>query len=69
MKVVIVEDEVLAVEKLERYLLKYSHEIEVVERLDSISNATTFFRSQKKFTSPLEIDSSKYAIVDFSQFF
>ena len=49
MKVVIVEDEVLAVEKLERYLMKYSHEIEVVERLDSISKATTFFRSQKDF--------------------
>ncbi len=39
MKVVILEDEPLAAEKLERYLLKFSGDIEVLCKLDSLGNA------------------------------
>jgi DNA-binding LytR/AlgR family response regulator len=39
MKVAIIEDEPLAIEKLERYLSKTSIEIEVVAKLDSLSKA------------------------------
>jgi len=39
MKVVIVEDEPLAAEKLERYLLKYSGDIEVLKTLSSLETA------------------------------
>lgn len=49
MKVVIVEDEVLAVEKLERYLLKYNDEIEVVGKLDGISNSINYFKENENF--------------------
>ncbi|CAL2079612.1 LytTR family DNA-binding domain-containing protein [Tenacibaculum sp. 190524A05c] len=49
MKVIIVEDEVLAVEKLERYLLKYNSTIEIVEKLDSISSAVDYFQTNTDF--------------------
>ncbi|MFY7670953.1 LytR/AlgR family response regulator transcription factor [Tenacibaculum sp. MEBiC06402] len=49
MKVVIVEDEVLAVEKLERYLMKYSNKIEVVEKLDSIHDSVNYFTNNQNF--------------------
>lgn len=39
MKVVIIEDEPLAAEKLERYLLKYNGDIEVLARLPSLEMA------------------------------
>ena len=39
MRVVIIEDEPLAAEKLERYLLKYSENIEVLEHLTSLKTA------------------------------
>jgi DNA-binding LytR/AlgR family response regulator len=39
MKIVIIEDEPLAVEKIERYLEKITKEIEVVEKLDSIAKS------------------------------
>jgi DNA-binding LytR/AlgR family response regulator len=39
MKVVIVEDEPLAAEKLERYLLKYNKDIEVLVKLPSLETA------------------------------
>ncbi len=49
MKVVIIEDEILAVEKLERYLLKYDQEIEILAKLDSITNAVAWFQKGKEF--------------------
>ncbi|WP_425237057.1 LytR/AlgR family response regulator transcription factor [Ulvibacterium sp.] len=39
MKVVIIEDEYLAAEKLERYLLKYNRDIEVLIKLSSLETA------------------------------
>ncbi len=49
MKVIIVEDEVLAIEKLERYLLKYDSSIEIIEKLDSISSAVNYFQTDSDF--------------------
>ncbi|SNR16117.1 LytR/AlgR family response regulator transcription factor [Tenacibaculum jejuense] len=49
MKVIIVEDESLAVEKLERYLLKYDGTIEIAAKLDSIQSAVEFFQSENEF--------------------
>lgn len=42
MKVIIVEDEVPAAEKLERYLIKYDASIEVVAKFDSVSSTVTW---------------------------
>ncbi|WP_299677902.1 LytTR family DNA-binding domain-containing protein [uncultured Tenacibaculum sp.] len=49
MKIIIVEDESLAVEKLERYLLKYDGTIEIASKLDSIQSAVEFFQSENEF--------------------
>ena len=43
MKVVIIEDESLAAEKLERYLLKFDASIEIVTYLNSINDAVHWF--------------------------
>lgn len=40
MKVIIIEDEILAIEKLERYILKYDSTIEISAKLSSIKEAT-----------------------------
>ncbi|MEQ6122797.1 LytTR family DNA-binding domain-containing protein [Pseudotenacibaculum sp. MALMAid0570] len=45
MKVVIIEDEHLAAEKLERYLQKFDTEIEVVTQLESIESSVEWFQS------------------------
>jgi two-component system, LytTR family, response regulator len=44
MKVVIVEDEIPAAEKLERYLLRYKGNIKVLARLQSVSDSVTWFK-------------------------
>lgn len=49
MKIVIVEDESLAAEKLERYLLKYDTSIQVVHVLTSIRDAVEWFNSETDF--------------------
>ncbi|WP_347175363.1 LytR/AlgR family response regulator transcription factor [Polaribacter uvawellassae] len=49
MKIVIIEDEILAVEKLERYLSKYNTEIVVVEKLSSISEAVSWFQKEEEY--------------------
>ncbi len=49
MKIVLVEDESLAAEKLERYLLKYNSEITVVEKLSSISESVSWFNSNDDY--------------------
>ncbi len=48
MKVVIVEDEPLAAEKLERYLLKYDSEILVIAKLASIEEAVGWIGTHQK---------------------
>ena len=49
MKIVIVEDEQLAAEKLERYLLKYSSEVTVVSKLSSIAMAVEWFQTHERY--------------------
>ncbi len=49
MKIIIIEDESLAVEKLERYLLKYDTTIEILAKLDSIESAVEFFQTGNEF--------------------
>jgi two-component system LytT family response regulator len=48
LRVLIVEDETPAAEKLERYLAKYSPDIRVVDKLDSISAATDWLQSRQE---------------------
>ena len=48
MKVVIIEDEKLAAEKLDRYLKQYDASMEVVAQLPSISEAVTFLTSHQQ---------------------
>ncbi|MEM7108338.1 MAG: LytTR family DNA-binding domain-containing protein [Bacteroidota bacterium] len=47
MKVLIIEDEVPAAEKLERYLKRYDDEIEVVEKLNSVSSSTVWLQKHQ----------------------
>ncbi|MBL4905066.1 MAG: response regulator transcription factor [Flavobacteriaceae bacterium] len=49
MNVVIIEDEPFAVEKLERYLLKYSSEINVTARISSIADAVDWFENNNNY--------------------
>jgi DNA-binding LytR/AlgR family response regulator len=45
MKVIIVEDEVPAAEKLERYLQKYDSGIQIAARFDSVASSTEWLRN------------------------
>ncbi len=45
MRVIIIEDEFPAMEKLERYILKYDSSIEIIARLSSISEAATWLKN------------------------
>jgi two-component system, LytTR family, response regulator len=47
MKVIIVEDEVPAAEKLERYLQKYDAGIQVVAKFDSVSSTVTWLKENQ----------------------
>lgn len=47
LKVVIIEDEAPAAEKLERYLLKYNPEIKILTRLDSVSSSVTWLEDHQ----------------------
>ena len=49
MNIVIIEDEQLASEKLERYLLKYSSEINIISFLTSISDAVNWFQNNTNY--------------------
>lgn len=49
MKVVIIEDEQLAAEKLERYILKYDVSIEIVSKLSSISESVTWLENNSDY--------------------
>ena len=47
MKVIIVEDEIPAAEKLERYLLKYDPGIQVLARLETVSDTVEWLRKHQ----------------------
>ncbi|MDJ0645638.1 MAG: LytTR family DNA-binding domain-containing protein [Flavobacteriaceae bacterium] len=47
MKIVLIEDETPAIEKLERYLLKYDAAIEIVARLTSIKASVQWFSAEE----------------------
>tara|TARA_R110001632_G_scaffold23425_3_gene66303 strand:- start:2928 stop:3686 length:759 start_codon:yes stop_codon:yes gene_type:complete len=47
MRVVIIEDEQLAAEKLERYLLKFDANIQIVAQLDSINSSVDWFKHKE----------------------
>lgn len=47
MRVLIIEDETPAAEKLERYLQKYSTQIRIVDKLESIDTAVTWLQSRQ----------------------
>ena len=49
MRVVIIEDENLAADKLARYLLKYDAEVLVLDKLSSISEAVIWFQNNQKY--------------------
>lgn len=47
MKVVIVEDEILAAEKLERYLKKWNSDVEIVSHTTTINESVNWFQSNE----------------------
>lgn len=47
MKVVIVEDEHLAAAKLEKMILKYDHSTAILEKLDSVESAVSWFQKNR----------------------
>jgi two-component system, LytTR family, response regulator len=47
LKVLIIEDETPAAEKLERYLLKYSPAIKILDKLTSVDEATSWLRAKQ----------------------
>ena len=49
MKIVLIEDEVLAAEKLERYLSKYDANIHVSEKFSSIFDAVNWFQKEEDY--------------------
>lgn len=49
MKVVIIEDESFAVDKLQRYLLKYDSEVLILDYLSSISEAVFWFQNNDDY--------------------
>lgn len=49
MKIVLIEDEILAAEKLERYLSKYDANIHVLEKFSSIIDAVNWFQKEEDY--------------------
>jgi len=47
LKVLIIEDETPAAEKLERYLLKYSADIKILDKLTSVDEATSWLKAHQ----------------------
>lgn len=56
MKVIIIEDEVPAAEKLERYLLKYDPATEILARLNSVTSAVDWLTSNQEKTDLIFMD-------------
>ena len=49
MKIVLIEDESLAAEKLERYLSKYDENIQIIEKFSSIADAVNWFQKEEDY--------------------
>lgn len=69
MKVLIVEDEVPAAEKLTRYLHKYDQEIEILNKLDSVKSASAWLNENQEkldliFMDIQLIDGKSFEIFD-----
>ena len=69
MKVLIIEDEIPAAEKLERYLNRYDAEIEVLDKLNSVKSAVHWLKANKSKTYLVLldmhlIDGKSFAIFD-----
>ncbi len=56
MKVIIIEDEQPAVEKLERYLLKYDPEMEIMARLKNVAESVAWFATHQHWPDLLFVD-------------
>jgi DNA-binding LytR/AlgR family response regulator len=56
MKVIIVEDEVPAAEKLERYLQKYNAKIEVLAKLDTVKSAVAWLQTNQDLIDLIFMD-------------
>ncbi len=56
LKVLIIEDETPAAEKLERYLLKYSAGITILDKLTSVEEATNWLRSRQEEADVIFMD-------------
>jgi DNA-binding LytR/AlgR family response regulator len=56
MKVLIVEDEELAVERLEEMITKYDESIQIMDRLDTVKDTVEFLRSSKQQPDLLFLD-------------
>lgn len=69
MNVVIVEDEIPAAEKLERYLLRYNQDIRVLAKLQSVSDSVAWFKENQNqvdliFMDIQLIDGQSFAIFE-----
>ena len=69
MNVVIVEDEIPAAEKLERYLLRYDQDIRVLAKLQSVSDSVAWFKEKQNqvdliFMDIQLIDGQSFAIFE-----
>ena len=69
MKVLIIEDEIPAAEKLERYLNRYDAEIEVLDKLNSVKSAVHWLKANQSKTDLVLldiqlIDGKSFAIFD-----
>ena len=69
MKVLIIEDEIPAAEKLERYLNRYDTEIEVLDKLNSVKSAVHWLKINQSKTDLILldiqlIDGKSFAIFD-----
>ena len=47
MKVLIIEDEIPAAEKLERYLKRYDPEVEILDKLNSIKSSVHWLKAHQ----------------------
>lgn len=56
LKVLIIEDETPAAEKLERYLQKYSAGIKILDKLTSVEEATTWLRAHQEDVDVIFMD-------------
>lgn len=56
MNVVIIEDEIPASEKLERYILKYDNTINILAKLTSVQDTVTWLQSHKDSVDMLFVD-------------